>query len=234
MPDSPDYQKYLPGSNRFSLQDLGELAARLGSPSIYDRRGEVVFAYQFEHGFAGMTGSGTLDATRPFIGPYCLKLVTAVGVGQEVYEDYTLPIFGTQNAGIEFAFSASGNMTRFRVSMQYQITDNVSLIRVDFDIPNHKITIYSASGNYDLPGYVVDYQPDPGPYHVMKVVGDFVNYKYVRIIIDGREFDISHLRLVDDGDIGKGLAYVQFGVINDNVHAANGRVGFYIVTANEP
>jgi len=52
MPDAPDWYKYLPGSDRYILEDMGELAARLRSPITYDRRGEVLYFDMMEHGLA--------------------------------------------------------------------------------------------------------------------------------------------------------------------------------------
>ncbi|GAG01299.1 unnamed protein product, partial [marine sediment metagenome] len=51
--DMPDDYKWLPGSTRFPLSDIGELAVRLGSLCSYDRRGEVIFIDDFGHGVNG-------------------------------------------------------------------------------------------------------------------------------------------------------------------------------------
>ena len=52
---TPDWQVTGPKSINYALYDLGELAARLGSPVVYDRRGDVIFLDDFGNGEAEWT-----------------------------------------------------------------------------------------------------------------------------------------------------------------------------------
>lgn len=82
----PDYSQPVPRGTYpepggYTMTDAGELAARLGSPAVYDRRGKVVFIDDFEGGIGGLAyvleGTGAAYqwcGDRSYRGGFSLKL----------------------------------------------------------------------------------------------------------------------------------------------------------------
>ena len=80
---APDWSKYRTTSTTYPVLDLAELAARLGTPATFDRRGDVVWMDDFSHGINkwyvtsnGVGGTAIPDHLYADVGPYSAKLTT--------------------------------------------------------------------------------------------------------------------------------------------------------------
>ncbi len=67
MADAPDYFIYNQYSSKVAMIDQGELAVRLGSLDVYDRRGKVIWWYDpVQHG-KGFLHNGTTTTIYPYM-----------------------------------------------------------------------------------------------------------------------------------------------------------------------
>jgi hypothetical protein len=108
-----DWHGSTPQEQVYRSVDMAELAARLGSPDVSDRRGNVVFMDSFANGPAGwdFSGSGGVAAGYPvadpvYHGALALGLQTdAVNfAGSEWDRSVALPIFSKFGVETTFAF----------------------------------------------------------------------------------------------------------------------------------
>jgi len=238
--DMPDDYKWMPGSSRYVLEDMGELAVRLGSPSRFDRRGEIIWMDDFKSGTAGWWtyGSGTgyevyVDNQITLQSPFCVVLTAGSDASQyaEIRKFFSAEVVG--RAGIEFAvafdtefdflyielWEGDGNT---HVKGKLAIYDTGGVINVyDADDVSHEI------------GSGFSYGEPTQQYHLIKLVVDFYTGMYVRLVIDQNSYDLSDISLFteDAADNPSHRVYLYlFGREGENDAC---RVGHAILTGNE-
>ena len=103
----------------FAMDDMAELAARLGSPITFNREGNVLFVSTFEHGVAGFgTTPGGDDAeivTSALwsrTSGYCCKLVAGKTTPYYalIYKTFPYPTLGSY--GLELSFLLDTDLGR--------------------------------------------------------------------------------------------------------------------------
>ncbi len=241
MPDSPDYSKYLPGSSRFSMNDMGELAVRLGSPVVYDRRGEVIWYDTFDDGITkwpgAVTGAGstvTDDTTLPFFKGHCL-LLTAGGVaGGEAAAYRYFSVLQDTVWGIYGAVNLYDTFNQLRLSLYKQDGVNSYIASLQINKVTGKLEYLDSTGVYvtldTLPLVVSSF----GQYHHLKVVADYGTLKYVRAMFNQHQYDLSGIAIRTVAAVATPRNLALFDFYSNGAAAAHARVGLAIVTANEP
>ena len=168
--------------------NLGELAARLGALSVYDRQGTVIWQTDFEHGLQGSVivvddeGSiGQLVSSRANHGCFSLELDPRNADGSEVSWRRILQFLEVGKIGVEISLS------------------------VDDDFKNVRLTMWSYDGDYEL--YApLDYEEVGGLWKIrdrdegwVTVLGDFVlqqgpgAWHNIKFTIDTEEETYGHL-----------------------------------------
>lgn len=241
MPDSPDYQKYLPNSNRFSLQDMGELAARLGSVTHFDRRGEIVFYDTFDNGLGGWivasSGAGasvSLVANHNYRYPYVCRLICGTSGNRHATIQKRLGGIETRRVGIEYMLAI--NLADYLIQFQTHVNDGINdySIYLQFDGSNNQWSILNDGATYTLVATAPLEVGSAYLYVPIKIVADLELGKYIRLLINNVEYDISSVNL---------LSQITSTAINYSVAVANYGDGstltelylaHIIITANEP
>lgn len=195
---TPDWGHVGPKSTIFGLDDLGEHAVRLGSPVVWDRRGNVILMDTFEHGLAQCSGLGTganwdvaLEGGYAWQGAFCAKLTTGDDAGDEAYIRYKHGLPVNSQLGLEFTF-ALDKLTR---SMRWQITRNAApgayLALVWYDFQNDWLWCRPGVGPEVKFGLGVDLAAEA--WHTGKLVADYstVPPRYVRFILNDRKWDLT-------------------------------------------
>ena len=110
----PDFGATAPRELTTPQLDSGELAARLGSPNVYDRLGTVIAIYKGDEPihqvFEANVGSGRRDNflfSNPF-GAYVWRL-TALANGHQPGFRLLVPLIGDSPAGVEVIFRTIDN-----------------------------------------------------------------------------------------------------------------------------
>jgi len=241
MPDAPDYSKYLPNSIHYSLQDLSELAARIGSVDVYDRRGEVVVIDDITHGLSGWGKSGTglnwaanIVVDPVYHSPFALQLIADAAPGSltQVFKYYDQVIAAKTGLEIGICFTVE-----FDYFQMYIVHDN--LIRkqnavLKIDNTNKQISVMDDSLTFK----VIDAITPPvfayGKFHDVKLVADFSSGYYMRLLYDEHQYDLSKYKLAVGGTPSDEHMETLFTLASNGSNAGFAYMGHMIVTSNEP
>lgn len=200
MPDRPDYSGYRLESQRVTLDDMAELAARLGSPDVYDRQGTVIFMDCFNNGVvpyeiasADLISNITLSVATAEYGHYSLKLQTAIGTGFGGTVTKRVNPVRLNKSGFEIGinFVTTFNYYIFRVK---QVHDTIQYLYQFYIYGDDKKVSYTNSAGTltklsDLP----DLFSGVGMFRNIKFVIDLANKEYVRLMIDDMLFSMTGL-----------------------------------------
>lgn len=238
QPDFGAYQQKVVGG---TLADMGELAVRLSSIVGYDRRGDVVDLDDFEDTIltwnTPATGIGyvRLDSTHSKSGSQAVQLHTDVGgVAQAEIAKY-FSRFGVERLGVEFSFSEMPvgcdflmGISRWNGVLGYRAV-------LWFDQTTTTLFIQGIPAVGWVP--VVNFgflRTGEQLWYPIKVVADFVNNLYVRVLFGDTEYDMSTIALPTYGDAGGNYTLAVFTLVNTVGANHDIWVDDFILTQNEP
>lgn len=237
----PDYGMYAAKKTVYSMADNAELAARLKSIVTYDRRGDVVWLDDFEDSMqkwelAAVGGAIVLSAERARSGGLSAKLSTNNVIAAEAQITRHVPYPAISKVGFEFSLAHAsldvGVYTWWLVSHDpgpngrrawCRYTTLTDIIEIDVE----------AVGWVTIAANVL-LRLDPNLFHCIKLVVDLATGRYVRLILDETEWDLSaHLMNViisaEDPNVEVGMS--------GNTTAARAAYWYVddaIITQNEP
>jgi len=235
----PDWGEYAPQSEVEKSLDVAELAARLGSPCLYDRRGTVIFMDNFSTGINRweINALNTTDifpsAKNPFISGYSLAFYDDRSWTKRPYISIELPyvvqtllggegIFSLQNANtlcyIEFTIVYNGY--RYEYSLKYDRYNEI--IRIEIDTGDY-ITIAS---NIRMPVGLHSW-------FSFKLVINPLEGKYVRARFNNQIFDISNYLAYKEVSALEEMVKPMFVLGSAVEVTTTSYLGFVIITQNE-
>ena len=237
----PDWYNIKKASAVSALGDLGELAARLGSSVTFDRRGDVIFLESFENGLIhvktelGGAGAAVATATASArTGGYSAKLTAGSDGSKFARVRKELYPISVDRIGFEFSWARVPTNTFVRVALAYFPKGVYYYGYLQYDsLLDVWQYLDSAAAWQDLETSLVLYDDDVA-YHTMKLVVDFGDNEYVRVLLDGFETDLAGVGMRGSTSaLGPFvLAYVELTdqvAVNPYIY-----VDDLIVTINEP
>jgi len=238
---TPDWGLVGPKETTFGLDDLGELAVRLGSPVQWDRRGDVVWWTIFDEGTSPVTitDAGAAGPTRLFTGEsrqgaYSLKLTIQSLTADETEIEKFLPASKYSGLGLEFHFTTHGAEGIWEADLFVRRWDEWWRGRVRWDSVAGTLSYSDGTAIYPVFETGVKAFETDLRWHVMKLVIDVNARRYSRLILDSDEYDMGAYPL--PGALLGGEPYWipdihYFGNGDDDVVDY---VDSIIVTQNEP
>ena len=224
-----------------SVVDLGELAARIGSINTFDRRGDTVWLDDFEVGIGkwvanswGAGGNVAVSKSYARNGIYsCAMTAGSDGFHMaQIYRVMAYPVLGL--LGFECSFAFDSDLDWFGLLFDLYDGTHRHEALVKYDYSNTKLQILDGNGDlHDLETgldiYVANY-----PFWTVKVVVDFVNVNYVRVILNNTEYDVSGIDYLYNADASN--PRLRPGVKNMGQLGQNAVVYIddVIITQNEP
>lgn len=248
----PDWGTTGPLGTVFTMEDMGELAARLGSIVTYDRRGNVIFLDSFEGGLGKwrpwQSAAGhnvSISNDRVEYGTASAKLTTAGPGDMWIERNQTFPTIS--KLGVEFSFSLGLEAGVFQVSeIHLEITTydekNHSWINVQWvstPVAGAGVGKWQYRGTdhlwHDL-GITSWFDTAHWFYtfNTVKLVFDLATTKFTRLLVNHNWYDIANLDYDRLPPGGAPQLTVNIGIIRVGVPAATMYVGHAIFTQNEP
>ncbi len=193
---SPDFGATAPRELTTPQLDSGELAARLGSPTVYDRLGAVLAIYTADEPLAPIVevivGSGrrdTIYTSTPF-GPYAWRL-TAVADGEQPGVRFLIPYIGDSPVAVEVVYRQlpAGSVNPTLTMLVDNVTDRTSA-GVRWNEPASLWEFVQSDGTF----VTVTAQPGPqliGPWNTLKMAVDPIAQTYGRVRFNGVDMDLA-------------------------------------------
>jgi len=193
-----DFGGTSPTTTIAGVSDMGELAVRLGSPVTFDRRGDVILLDDFEDNInkwvqthVGVGGAIALSNDTCKNGARSCKFTTGNVIGNacsiERYMSY--PVSG--RFGFEISFTYESNFSQWEWLLQ--LNDGAFYHLAEITYVDATGTLYyrdSTPADVAIVAGLSLYEVDE-LFHTIKLVVDFDNDKYIRLILNNTEYDLS-------------------------------------------
>lgn len=239
--DYPDFGISDTFHTKYVMSDMGELAARLGSPSMFDRTGTIIWYEQFIAGFNNWQKWSSLGGVQPVLvanpflyRPYAIKLFCASTVNAECSIQADLPFPYESALGIEFAYWPQIDTPQIRFIGKLYSGTKVYSFGVYFNLADFKISVRDSGGNplevySSVRGYHIE-----EVYNIVKIVLDLKNKQYGRIMFNKYDLSVSGIAMQTGNSSTRPSLSIIAEVLGIGTYASKVYVDNFIVTLNEP
>jgi hypothetical protein len=197
---APDWSWMGKVSTIFSLQDMAELAVRLGSIVSHDRRGNVIWMDGFENGlrawYSSLSGTGasaSLAVADARNGAYSCKLVGGSTSSRYASILKYLTWTSTTKLGFEMSFNHDSNLWKILFAILVWDGEDNYQAKITYDHTNTKV-VYRDSSNVDQ-DVVTDLELADSSelYHNVKFVIDLSTGEYVWVRVNPDTYTLTGL-----------------------------------------
>lgn len=237
----PDYGQSKQTKIVHSVLDLGELAARLGSPDVFQRSGEVIFIDSFENGisayFTNLMGTGAavdLMGDRSYHGGLAVRLTGGSDGGRRAQLLKRFHVVELNQMGIETTFSLDADTEFVCLSLVHRTGTNEYTYSIYANMAEGKFQYYDedmVKQDLDSFNWGVD---DLDHWHTMKMIVDLENNKYVRTFYNEKGFSLVNIepKMTESTEASR----VDLFLWNYSDDGLNGiaYIDSFILTINEP
>lgn len=237
---TPDWWGSAPRDTTYALQDMAELAARLGSIVTWDRRGDVIFTHSFETGISpmvvGVFGTGCdywLTSEGVTHGGLSLWLKAGSDAQRLAQASVFLPPPVLGKCGVEVWFGVHARNQYIMLNFAYYTGAAKLLTAVRYDHVNSTVEYWDSAGAWQQLAAGVSLYEFSYPVHVFKLVVDFLNADYVRVILDQHTYPMT-ASIQSVVDTTKPRISPYFSSYSTEGYNAEVPLDSVIVTQNEP
>jgi len=237
---APDYWGYSPKDVTHPSLDVGELAARLGSPVSFDRRGSVVWYDSFINGMAAWEAAGTSGYdVYPYIAAartvgMCLRMETAATTGAyvQVWHDTPPPMLG--GWGWEVSFIPGWYVDHFDILLLRYTGEYLVHYEANYNHNNGNLYILKSDNTWVQVGSPGVQTMSIGAFSTMKLVVDALSQKYDRLLFNGHTYDISSYEPFQESDTSTPRVRLSIRAYTDSDAKAHVNIDDVIFTQEEP
>lgn len=237
--DLPDWHALTAQSRVHEVTDLGELAVRLGSIVSFDRRGDVMWLDNFEDGllrwYATTPGDSTAelstDVARSCISSAKLQAATGTASYSQLLAAIPNPLT-LERVGFEYSFSLHGAVGKVRLAFAVYTGTHIISGAITWDDANERLEYMDSTGAEVTLQDAVKMYAWNILFNSWKLVMDADAFEYVRLLLNGVEYDMSgiaarvtesvldpHMRVtiqVDGRTAGTSTIYADDSIITQN------------------
>lgn len=225
----------------FGQIDSGELAARLGSINTFDRRGNVLWMDDFEDNIdkwalliSEATGSIALSTATARNGATSAKLTTGPTILDFVRMWRLISYPQVGKFGLETSFTVAGNKEIYKFSFYYDNGTVLKLTDIEYDSDTDLLRYTDSGGVWQDIATSLDLHDNPHLFHTMKLVCDFENDEYIRLLLDKEVYPLTDVALNVGGVSTSPHLFVEYNFINGENASKTCYIDDVIVTQNEP
>ena len=238
---APDYSNVTAATPLHRLDDMAELAARLGSPVTHDRTGSIVFVDSFTSGLSdwqiALSGAGAevVLAPSPFrSGPFSVKLIAGSDASRQskVFRKFPYPQLGKY--GLEFSWKPDLYIDRLAVKLVRHDGTNEHEFQFRYIVADRDLKVRDSDGNYSVVDDDLYLAYQYAPFHTFKLVGNFKTDEYVRLIVNEKVYtDLPYSAYSFVSDDGPNVR-VDITLIGESGYNAFSYVDDVVLTQAEP
>lgn len=225
----------------FGVQDMGELAARLGSVVTFDRRGNIIWLDDFESGIekwqhTSVAGGESLEwvATYARNGGFCAKLNTDNHADDDAYMSHNMPYPAATKSGIECSFKHDTYLRQIFIGLTIETGLTLLVAAVRWTQATNTWAYYNTAAGYTDLTPVKALRRETTLFHTAKLVVDFAIKEYIRLIVNDTLFDLSGLGMYEPGAAVTATLVPWIRIITNADDVTSLYVDDVIITQNEP
>lgn len=221
--------------------DMAEVAARLGSPVVHDRRGTVIYIEDFASGLSHWIlsvptgGAAHLSLFRARHGLLSLRLFSPTGAfaATEAFRRFPPPPLAGR-VGVESSFDVYHGVGLVQLFLSYRDGQRAAAYGVRFSAASAEVTYFDATGSWAtlVPPFTLPVDLDR--FYTWKLVVDPARYQYVRLLIDDRIYDMSGIAAYTQPDTSFTSLRVGVGALGTASGSITAYIDDIIVTVDEP
>lgn len=237
----PDYGVGAPIQTVYTLHDMGELAARLGSIVTFDRRGSIFWLDDFADGvhkweFAEDVAPGDLiwspDKARS--GAFSAKLVTSPNAWQYAYMTHYFTIPVLNRVGFEFSFIHPLFLGFLRIRIYLYDGTHYHFFGINCAPAFNYVEYWDKTDAWKYVTKDFTFRQHDWVFHTIKLVVDLTTGKYVRLIINDTFFDLSKYEYYHVDSPIAPYAWMEISTAPVGANTLNTYIDDVILTQNEP
>lgn len=235
-----DYSNVRKKEYSYRIDDLAELAARVGSPVVYDRRGEVVFMETFAYGFDpwatgydGTYAAVLLDPLRFVSNGFSVLLRAGTDLDGFATLQRYFPSLSVEKLGLEFRAYINPNVKS--LSAEIEVYDGTYLhdAAIYYYPVSGIVRIKGPKGYTEIAMEDKFLALDVQMFSFVKIVFDLIDKNYLRIIFNGEQKGISSVKYYNPSSDKKPHVKILFYCISNGEGNAETYLDNIILTRNE-
>jgi hypothetical protein len=197
----PDYGLGTVKEIGFALDDMGELAARLGSIVTFDRRGDVVWFDDFEDGKHKWANSGTSGFASDWVtgksrsGGFCYQLKPGTGDNGNGQMLHYQPLSVVGRAGFEISWTHTVDHKYVEIELTFHdgATSHKAVIR--YNDVDDTMEYWPASGGWTVFQSGIAINHSHNVFNTFKMVADFASDEYIRAMLNDTETSLAGIAM---------------------------------------
>ena len=213
---TPDWGLTAGTVTTYQLTDLAELAVRLGSIVSYDRRGEVLFLDDFQHGLSlwdpDTSGAGAdvyLSTELALSGSFACKLIPGTATGNYALIQTYLSLPPLSRMGVQYFFSHLGTTQKIDFDLAAEWASGQFYASVRYDDVADELLVYNSAGVYVSFATGIALTTHSTIFSRAKLVIDLSTGTYVRFLLNDVEYDLSAYAIRPNATLQAGTLYTS-------------------------
>lgn len=238
---SADFSNVKSNGIVFSQADSWEYINRPQGLLSKDLRGQCILFNDFEDGTpnavitrVGLSTYEGITTNNVFPGNFSFNMQPGLNINDLCSMTFGLPYLSNVKTGYEAIIFCNDTITELYFGLFSQYGNTTYQAVLQFDTVNDKVLIIQPGSIYlDITSLI----PSPFPlgyYNSVKMVIDFSNNKYHRIIINGVLYDVSQYSINSFNFASDTKTYYNFTVKGKTVNQSSAFIDNIIITTNEP
>jgi len=236
----PDWYNITPMIQVHASEDVNEGAARLGSPSAYDRRGNVIFMHRFDQGVAAAANVGealayavNLSTEYARFSRITLHSVVDVGIDKSTTIEFATGLPKATSIGGEFIISVCPYTDHLEFYLYGTHGTTFYLASILHNYENGTLEYYDENTVYQQFASDVYVQRARYTFHSYKLCIDIENHEYLRCLVDGYSYSLAGIPYVTTSTTPEEVVELAISPSGGDGHYGNSYLDSVIITINE-